>query len=291
MNVTLQTMEWGTFLAKLRTQGAGPVRAVLDGGLRGSRPGDVPAAALEPVDAGRARTAPSTRTTRFDEVLAQARHMTDQAKRAELYREAQRLLHDDPPWIFIDHEMQIAAFAKRVQGFKLHPSFDLRVETISPKRRGADAREPLPRSAGSSLLVPVLLGVSVVVFLVLHLSPGDPAEIMLGSQATQEDLARLRADLGLDEPLPVQYVRWIGHVLQGDLGRSIWMKRPVLGEVLDPLPGHPAPHRHRAPALHGRRRRARRALRHAPELARSTGSSAVARSSAPACRCSGWASC
>ena len=51
------------------------------------------------------------------------------------------------------------------------------------------------------LLVPVLLGVSVVVFMVLHLSPGDPAEIMLGSQATQEDLARLRQELGLTEPL------------------------------------------------------------------------------------------
>jgi peptide/nickel transport system permease protein len=84
-------------------------------------------------------------------------------------------------------------------------------------------------------LVPVLAGVSVVVFLVLHLSPGDPAEIMLGSQATQEDLARLRAQLGLDEPLPVQYVRWLGHVFQGDLGRSLWTKRPVLREVLDRL--------------------------------------------------------
>jgi peptide/nickel transport system permease protein len=81
-------------------------------------------------------------------------------------------------------------------------------------------------------LVPVLAGASVVVFLVLHLSPGDPAEIMLGSQATQEDLARLRADLGLTEPLPIQYLRWLGHVLQGDLGRSIWTKRPVLAEVL-----------------------------------------------------------
>jgi peptide/nickel transport system permease protein len=82
------------------------------------------------------------------------------------------------------------------------------------------------------LLVPVLLGVSVVVFMVLHLSPGDPAEIMLGSQATQEDLTRLRAELGLNEPLAVQYVTWLGHVVRGDLGRSLWMKRPVLGEVL-----------------------------------------------------------
>jgi peptide/nickel transport system permease protein len=82
------------------------------------------------------------------------------------------------------------------------------------------------------LVAPVLLGVSVVVFLVLHLSPGDPAEIMLGPQATKEDLERLRVELGLTEPLPVQYARWLGHVAQGDLGRSLWMKRPVLGEVL-----------------------------------------------------------
>src|SRR2546422_1443455 len=83
------------------------------------------------------------------------------------------------------------------------------------------------------LLVPVLAGVSIVVFMVLHLSPGDPAEIMLGSQATQADLARLRAELGLTEPLPVQYVRWLAHVVRGDLGRSLWTKRPVLAEVLD----------------------------------------------------------
>ena len=82
------------------------------------------------------------------------------------------------------------------------------------------------------LLVPVLLGVSIIIFMVLHLSPGDPAEIMLGSQATQADLERLRSELGLTEPLYVQYVHWLGLVARGDLGRSIWMKRPVLGEVL-----------------------------------------------------------
>jgi ABC-type dipeptide/oligopeptide/nickel transport system permease component len=82
------------------------------------------------------------------------------------------------------------------------------------------------------LLVPVLMGVSVIVFLVLHLAPGDPAEIMLGAQATQEDRLRLRGALGLDDPLHVQYGRWLAHVARGDLGRSLWMRRPVLGEVL-----------------------------------------------------------
>src|SRR5262249_46477649 len=71
-------------------------------------------------------------------------------------------------------------------------------------------------------LGPVLLGVSLIVFLVLHLTPGDPAEVMLGSQATQEDLSRLRTQLGLDRPLHIQYLHWIGRVLQGDLGRSLW---------------------------------------------------------------------
>ena len=85
------------------------------------------------------------------------------------------------------------------------------------------------------LLVPVLAGVSIIVFMVLHLSPGDPVDIMLGTQATQEDRARLRTDLGLDEPLHVQYVRWLGHVVRGDLGRSLFMRRPVLGEVLGRL--------------------------------------------------------
>jgi ABC-type dipeptide/oligopeptide/nickel transport system permease component len=78
----------------------------------------------------------------------------------------------------------------------------------------------------------VLFGVSVLVFAVLHLAPGDPAAIMLGAQATREDVERLHRDLGLDQPLVVQYVRWMGHVLQGDLGRSIPLGRAVLPEVL-----------------------------------------------------------
>ena len=81
-------------------------------------------------------------------------------------------------------------------------------------------------------LVWVLLGISVVVFLVLRLTPGDPALILLGPVATVEDLSRLRHELGLTAPLYVQYALWLGHVLQGDFGRSITMHRPVLAEAL-----------------------------------------------------------
>jgi peptide/nickel transport system permease protein len=82
------------------------------------------------------------------------------------------------------------------------------------------------------LAVPVLFGVSLLVFAVMHLAPGDPAAIMLGAQATREDVERLHRELGLDRPLAVQYARWLGRVVQGDLGRSIPLGREVLPEVL-----------------------------------------------------------
>ena len=83
--------------------------------------------------------------------------------------------------------------------------------------------------------IPTLLGVSVLVFLSLHLTPGDPAQVMLGPKATATSLATLRAELGLDQPLPVQYVRWLEGVLKGDWGRSIQLKAGVLPLVWDRL--------------------------------------------------------
>ncbi len=78
----------------------------------------------------------------------------------------------------------------------------------------------------------VLWGVSVVTFILIRMTPGDPAEILLGPLATAQDVSRLRSELGLDRPLAVQYVLWLGHMLHGDLGRSITLHRPVLDEVL-----------------------------------------------------------
>lgn len=79
----------------------------------------------------------------------------------------------------------------------------------------------------------VLLGVSVLVFLTLHLRPGDPALIMLGPHATDEALAELRHQMGLDLPLPTQFARWLAGLLHGDWGRSIQLKTPVLPLVLE----------------------------------------------------------
>jgi peptide/nickel transport system permease protein len=82
-------------------------------------------------------------------------------------------------------------------------------------------------------LFPVLLGVTLLVFLVMQRAPGDPAQIMLGPKATETSLAQLRHELGLDQPLHVQYAAWLGRVLTGDWGRSIQLKREVLPYVLD----------------------------------------------------------
>ena len=76
-------------------------------------------------------------------------------------------------------------------------------------------------------LFPVLLVVAVVDFIIIHLTPGDPAAVILGSQATEEELANLREQLGLNLPIYVQFGKWIAGVLQGDLGWSIFMDMPV----------------------------------------------------------------
>jgi peptide/nickel transport system permease protein len=82
-------------------------------------------------------------------------------------------------------------------------------------------------------LIPVLFGVTLLVFLVMQLAPGDPAQIMLGPKATETSLTQLRHELGLDQPLHVQYLRWLGRVLRGDWGRSIQLKREVLPFTLN----------------------------------------------------------
>lgn len=82
-------------------------------------------------------------------------------------------------------------------------------------------------------LLPTLLAASILVFLFIHLIPGDPAAILLGDAATPEDVAELTRELGLDEPLWAQYLLWLGNVLQGDLGTSVFFREPVFKVIGD----------------------------------------------------------
>lgn len=86
------------------------------------------------------------------------------------------------------------------------------------------------------MLIPVLFGVSLIVFSIMHLTPGDPALLMLGEHAPPEQLANLREQLGLNDPVPVQYVRWVSRAVQLDLGRSLRSNKPVIEEIFERLP-------------------------------------------------------
>ena len=82
-------------------------------------------------------------------------------------------------------------------------------------------------------LIPVALVVATVAFVLIHLAPGDPAAIIAGPDAPAEDVAQIRRTLGLEHPLHVQLFRWYGRLVQGDLGQSIFLRKPVLEAILD----------------------------------------------------------
>lgn len=95
----------------------------------------------------------------------------------------------------------------------------------------------LQYTAGRLLaLIPTLLGVSVVVFLMLRLIPGDPATAFLRENATEEQIARINRQLGLDRPLHEQYVTWLGRIVRLDLGESLHSRLPVAGELRHKFP-------------------------------------------------------
>ncbi|MEQ8401394.1 MAG: ABC transporter permease [Roseitalea porphyridii] len=81
--------------------------------------------------------------------------------------------------------------------------------------------------------IPVLFGLTIIVFAIMALIPGDPAQAILGNFATPENVEKLNRDLGLDKPLVQQYFIWLGNLFQGDLGRSYMQNRPVLDIVLE----------------------------------------------------------
>jgi peptide/nickel transport system permease protein len=88
------------------------------------------------------------------------------------------------------------------------------------------------------LMIPILLGVSVVTFIIVRSIPGDPVRVLIGmdQRASPEQIENIRRAYGLDQSLPVQYLRWMGHVLQGDLGSSLRTTRPLTTELALRLP-------------------------------------------------------
>ena len=88
----------------------------------------------------------------------------------------------------------------------------------------------LQRLAG---MLAVMFTVVTIVFIIVRVAPGDPAAVMLGPDASAQDISQLRARLGIDQPLPIQYALFLGQLIQGDLGESIFLNRPVLSALAD----------------------------------------------------------
>ena len=86
------------------------------------------------------------------------------------------------------------------------------------------------------LLFPTLLGISIIIFLMMHITPGDPAELLLGERATEPALEALREHLGLNEPLYIQYGMFLKRLMKGDLGETIWTRQKVWVEVKQRFP-------------------------------------------------------
>jgi len=109
-----------------------------------------------------------------------------------------------------------------------------------------DRREHRPRGEGRPvtafiirrllLSIPTLLGVLVVAFLLLYVAPGDPVQAMVGERADEATIARLRQELRLDDPLPVQFGHYIAGIAKGDLGRSYITNRPIRNDILERFP-------------------------------------------------------
>lgn len=86
------------------------------------------------------------------------------------------------------------------------------------------------------MIIPVILGITLLIFTILSLSPGDPARMMLGDSAAPEEVQQLREELGLNDPLPVRYIKYMADALQGDFGQSYRTRVPVFEEIFSRFP-------------------------------------------------------
>src|ERR1043166_7503487 len=105
-------------------------------------------------------------------------------------------------------------------------------------RRARDTRKPMLNFLSQRVLqlIPTLFFVSVLIFSLQHLLPGDPALVMAGEERDPDVIAQIRRQYHLDQPIPVQYVYWVKNALSGDLGESMRFKQPVLELVVQKLP-------------------------------------------------------
>ena len=225
----IESPEWGAFVA-ITDQKKAPM--FLMG--KGSPTGDLDfTLTLTAMTNGR-MNAFALSNPEIDKLILEQRGAVEPQKRRELLARAQDLIFEDVPAVVLFYEDQL--FATRATVHDVHDLSE-RVRRLLRCVEGLNAPARLSRDAhlsGRPLLqaIPVLFGVSLAVFLMVHLIPGDPAALIAGTDATRADVENVRQSLGLDRPLPVQYVTFVGKALTGDFGKSFRTGRPVLEEIV-----------------------------------------------------------
>jgi peptide/nickel transport system substrate-binding protein/oligopeptide transport system substrate-binding protein len=204
----------------------------------------------------------------FDSLIEQAQRESNPQKRASLYEEADSLIINDAPWVFLWHRSDYFLTQPWVSDYEPPAIYNADKGTEIAMTAGTQQakagrgglvgwlllapfafafvvcigyvaiKPPLLLYAGRRLLlaIPTLVGVALFVFAILKMAPGDPALTMVGERADEATIEQIRQDLGLDEPLPAQFFRYLLMVGKGDLGRSYYTSRPVSLSLIEKFP-------------------------------------------------------
>ncbi len=204
----------------------------------------------------------------FDSLIERAQREPDPQRRIALYEKAEATIIDDAPWVFLWHQVDFFLAQPWVKGYSPPAIYNadkgtrvslaaasVPVETASGRLTSGLLLAPfavllalaaaymllkpsLLAYAGRRLLLalPTLVGVALIVFAILKMVPGDPALAMVGERADEATIEQIRKDLGLDEPLPAQFARYMLLVAKGELGRSYYTNRPVALSLIEKFP-------------------------------------------------------
>jgi len=204
----------------------------------------------------------------LDTLIERSQKEPDPQRRISLYREAEAIVIDDAPWVFLWHQSDFFLTQPWVSGYEPPAIYNAdkgtKVAMTAEVRRIESARgglvgwlllapfvavlvmciahvlskRSLMAYAGRrlALAVPTLAGVALVVFVILQMAPGDPALTMVGERADEATIEQIRQDLGLGRPLPVQFLSYLLMVAKGELGRSYYTSRPVAASLIEKFP-------------------------------------------------------
>ena len=159
---------------------------------------------------------------------------TDQAERTKDYQQAQKVVIDEAAYVYLFQKNYQLAMNKEVKGFTFNPMLEqvFNIATMSSNGPRREVYDVLEHCAPALLgLIPVVAGVCIITFIISHLIPGDPARLLAGDRASDEIVQDIRQQLGLDQPLYIQFGRYVEALAHGDLGTSIRTGRPVAEDL------------------------------------------------------------